>query len=204
METIATRRPCGGAKLESGVSVGFGTHRVPERAGHRACEGSPVGQIRRTMRRAFSLIEVMIVIAIILAISGLVALTLFSRRDQAESDLGRVEFRQIEQALKFFRLDYSRYPTDEEGLAVLWDKERLDPEASQDVWKGYLEAPMPKDRWGNDWGYRQQSEETEDTTKYDLWSFGADGEEGTDDDIASWKVASEEDDMGGSLPPTGG
>ncbi len=185
MVTTTTRRLRGGAD----IGTNTGAARVVRRS---------------AARPGFSLIEVMIVIAIILAISGLVALTLFSRRDQAESDLGRVEFRQIEQALKFFRLDFSRYPTDEEGLAVLWDKERLDPEADQNVWKGYLEAPMPKDRWGNEWGYRQQSEETEDTTKYDLWSFGADGEEGTDDDIASWKLASESDEDGGDLPPPGG
>lgn len=166
--------------------------------------GRILRRVSRRTRRAFSLIEVMIVIAIILAISGLVALTLFSRRDQAEADLGRVEFRNLQQALKLFRLDFNRYPTDEEGLAVLWDKERLDPDAEQTAWKEYLEQPMAKDRWGNEWGYRQQSEETEDTSKYDLWSFGPDGEEGTDDDIASWRVAgSDEDDMG-SLPPPGG
>lgn len=160
--------------------------------------------IRRATRRAFSLIEVMIVIAIILAISGLVALTLFGRRDQAEADLAKVELRNIQQALKLFRLDFARYPTDEEGVAVLWDKERLDPDADQNAWHEYLESPMPKDRWGSEWGYRQQSEETEDTTKYDLWSFGPDREEGTEDDIASWKVAGTEDDQGGGLPPPSG
>lgn len=183
MVTTLTRRRDGGA--ESGT-------------------GSDGAWRRASVRPGFSLIEVMIVIAIILAISGLVALTLFSRRDQAESDLGRVEFRQIEQALKFFRLDFNRYPTDEEGLAVLWDKERLDPEADQNVWKGYLEAPMAKDRWGNEWGYRQQSEETEDTTKYDLWSFGPDGEEGTEDDLESWDVGTEDEEGGGDLPPPSG
>jgi len=170
----------------------------------RRRSGGAVIARRSAARRAFSLIEVMIVIAIILAISGLVALTLFSRRDQAESDLGRVEFRQLESALRFFRLDYNRYPTDDEGLAVLWDKERLDPEADQNAWKGYLETPMPKDRWNNDWGYRQQSEETEDTTKYDLWSNGPDGEEGTEDDLTSWSTGTEEDETGGSLPPPSG
>jgi len=159
---------------------------------------------RLSVRRAFSLIEVMIVIAIVLAISGLVALTLFSRRDQAESQLGQVEFRTLQQALKLFRLDYNRYPTDDEGLAVLWDKERLDPEADQNLWKPYVESPMARDRWGSEWGYRQQSEETEDTTTYDLWSFGPDKEEGTEDDIQSWRLAGGEEDEGGLPPPAGG
>ncbi|MCA9288740.1 MAG: type II secretion system major pseudopilin GspG [Phycisphaerales bacterium] len=155
-------------------------------------------------RRAFSLIEVMIVIAIILAISGLVALTLFGRRDQAEADLARVEFDQLRRALNLFRLDFNRYPTDEEGIAVLWNKEQLDPEADQEAWKEYLDDPMTNDRWGNPWGYRQQSEETEDATKFDLWSFGPDGEEGTDDDIVSWRTAGDEEGGDLPLPPTGG
>lgn len=191
MDTTLTRRRVGvtGSGLRSG-------DRVITRGFARAAA--------RTARRAFSLIEVMIVIAIILAISGLVALTLFSRRDQAESSLGQVEFNQIRQALSGFRLDFRRYPTDEEGVAVLWDKERLDPEADQNAWTGYLESPMPNDRWGNPWGYRQQSEETDDTSKYDLWSFGADGEEGTDDDIESWDLGTGEDEEGMDLPPPSG
>jgi general secretion pathway protein G len=193
MDTTLTRRRVGEAEtgIQTEAAAVFTTAEAQRR-------------VRRASQRAFSLIEVMIVIAIILAISGLVALTLFSRRDQAESDLGRVEFRQIEQALKFFRLDFNRYPTDEEGLAVLWDKERLDPEADQNAWKGYLEAAMPTDRWGNDWRYRQQSEETDDTTKYDLWSFGADGEEGTEDDIESWDLGTDEEEDSGLPPPSGG
>lgn len=199
MNTTTTRRQNGGAEQFENRAGGVA-------AMHRATQprhGVGVRR-RRAVRRAFSLIEVMIVIAIILAISGLVALTLFSRRDQAEAQLGRVEFRSLQAALRYFRLDYNRYPTDEEGVAVLWDKERLDPEADQTIWHEYVEAPIPKDRWGSEWGYRQQSEETEDTTKYDLWSFGPDKEEGTEDDIQSWTVAGAEDEQGGNLPPPSG
>lgn len=160
--------------------------------------------VRRVGRRAFSLIEVMIVIAIILAISGLVALAMFSRRDQAEASLGQVELNSLKQALAQFRLDFNRYPTDDEGLEVLWNKEKLDPEADQAAWHEYLTAPMPEDRWGNAWGYRQQSEETEDTTKFDLWSFGPDGEEGTEDDITSWTTAGSGGEEAADLPPPSG
>jgi len=166
--------------------------------------GAVVRRARRVARRGFSLIEVMIVIAIILAISGLVALSLFNRRDQAEARLGEVEFNSMRQALAGFRLDYNRYPTDDEGLEVLWNKEKLDPEADQTAWSEYLSEPMPQDRWNNDWGYRQQSEETEDTSKFDLWSFGPDGEEGTEDDIASWKTGATEEEGGSNLPPPSG
>lgn len=171
-------------------------------AGRRA--GVARRAVHRSARRAFSLIEVMIVIAIILAISGLVALAMFNRRDQAEASLGQVELNSLKQALAQFRLDYNRYPTDDEGLEVLWNKEKLDPEADQAAWSEYLTEPMPEDRWGNAWGYRQQSEETEDTSKFDLWSFGPDGEEGTEDDITSWSSAEADGEGGTDLPPPSG
>jgi general secretion pathway protein G len=136
-------------------------------------------------RRAFTLIEVMIVIAIILALSALVGVALFSRQKEAKSSLAQIDMNTIKKGLQQFYLDYDRFPTDEEGLAVLWSKESLSAEGDQGKWKKYLEEPMPNDRWGRAWGYRQTSEHGDDT-KYDLWSFGPDGQEGTDDDITSW------------------
>lgn len=153
------------------------------------------------VRRAFSLIEVMIVIAIILAISGLVAINLFSRKDEATAQLAEVDMNTLKNALKQFRLDYDRWPTDEEGLEVLWNKEVLDPDADQDTWRRYLEEPMAEDRWGNEWGYRQVTEFGEDESVFDLWSWGPDGEDGTEDDITSWDE--DEDGFGGGLEPTG-
>jgi general secretion pathway protein G len=141
---------------------------------------------RARARRGFTLIEVMIVIAIILALSGLVAVALFGQRDKAKTDTVRIQMNNIRSALDFFRLDYDRYPKDEEGIAVLWDKSKLDPEADATKWHQYLKESMPNDGWGHPWGYKQQSEHTDDTTKFDLWSYGPDGQDGTDDDIKSW------------------
>lgn len=164
-------------------------------------------RVRR--RRGFSLIEVLIVISLILVLGGLVAVTLFSRRDQADIDLTRVDMNTLNSALRQFRLDYRRYPTDEEGLAVLWDKEQLDPEADAAKYpaEGYLDRKLDTDRWGNEWGYRQVSENTEeeDAVQFDLWSFGPDGEDGTDDDITNWESDTEGgDDFEGLPPPPSG
>jgi len=73
----------------------------------------------------------------------------------------------------------------------------LDPEADPESYTGYLEEPLATDRWGNEWGYRAESETREG--KYDLWSNGPDGEEGTEDDITSW-ASSEEDEEGFGSP----
>src|SRR5688572_27053967 len=63
--------------------------------------------------RAFTLIEVMIVIAIILALSGLVGVALFRQRDSAKVDLARTDMLSLRDSLDFFRLDFDRYPSDE-------------------------------------------------------------------------------------------
>lgn len=151
---------------------------------------------RRTRRaRGFTLIEVMIVIAIVLALTTVVGLMVFARKDQADTQLAQVDVNNVKRAMDLFRLDFNRWPTDEEGVAVLWDKERLDPEADQAKWHQYLQEPMPKDKWGNEWGYRQISER--DETQYDLWSFGPNGEDenGEGDDLTSWRSTSEEDGL---------
>ena len=138
-------------------------------------------------------------IAIVLALSGLVTMALFKQRDAAKVDLARTDMNSLKGALDLFRLDFDRYPTDEEGLAVLWDRNALSSEDEAGKWKGYLKEPMPNDRWGTPWGYRQQSE-FGDETRYDLWSNGPDKEEGSDDDIRSW-TEEEAGGAGAGLPP---
>lgn len=152
-------------------------------------------------RRAFTLIEVMIVIAIILALSGLVAVAVFQRRDDADIKLTRVSLNNLKSAMGLFKLDYRRYPFEEEGLAVLWDREMLDPESDENLWKTYLEAKMDTDVWGTEWGYRADSETRE--SGFDLWSNGPDKEEGTDDDIMLFET-DEDDDFGFGSPSGGG
>jgi general secretion pathway protein G len=137
-------------------------------------------------RHGFTLIEVMIVILIVLALGGLVAYNLLGTKEDAENKLCKIDMNTLEQALKQYRFDHGRYPTDDEGLEVLWNKEKLQDEEEAKKWRKLLEQPMAKDRFGNEWGYRQVSEHGEED-KYDLWSYGRDKQEGTADDINSWK-----------------
>ena len=143
--------------------------------------------------RGFTLIEVMIVILIVLALGGMVAYNLLGTKEDAENKLAKIDMNTIEQALKKFRFDHGRYPTDDEGLEALWNKEKIQDEEEQKKWTKLLEQAMPNDRFGNPWGYRQVSEHGEDD-KYDIWSIGRDKQEGTADDIHSWK----DDETGGS------
>lgn len=159
---------------------------------------------RRARRRAFTLIEVLIALAIVLALSALIGVAVFSQRDKAEVQLAQTELNTLENAINMFRLDYNRVPMEEEGLEVLWNREALDPDADQDAWTKYVEKPMTTDRWGNEWGYRAESEYGAD---FDLWSNGPDGEPETEDDITSWEgLEGGEGGMGGDFmpPPPGG
>ena len=139
----------------------------------------------RVARRAFTLIELLIVIAILLAIGSLVVVNLIPRGEQAKADVQRVQLDQIVSALKQFRLDLDRWPTEEEGLEVLWQTESLEDEADQQRWRGaYLEDPVSQDRWSNDLLYRFPGE-IRGESYFDLISVGPDGEEGTEDDITN-------------------
>lgn len=136
-------------------------------------------------RRAFTLIELLIVIAILLAMGGLVVVNLISRGEQAKANLQLVQFDLIDGALKQFRLDLNRWPTDEEGLAVLWNREQLEDEEDYERWQGpYLENAIVDDSWGNELIYRYPGE-IRGESFYDLISIGPDKEEDTDDDITN-------------------
>lgn len=165
-------------------------------------------------RRAFTLIEVLIVLAIVAMIGGFVTVSLLTKRDQADLKAAEINLNTLSASLDAFRFDFRRYPTDDEGLAVLWDKEKLDSESDGSLWSGYLTKPLPEDVWGNEWGYAQEADdfdsgEDESTTAvapYDLWSFGPDGEDGTDDDIRTGGTGSGDDEggLGSDLVPDDG
>lgn len=139
-------------------------------------------------RAGMTLIEILIVIAILLAIGGLVVVNLLPTREQSNRDLQIGQFDNIAGALDMFRLHLNRYPTEEEGLAALWNVDVIEGERDQANWRGpYLQNPIREDYWGNELIYRYPSEirDEDDGDHYDLVSPGPDGEEGTDDDITN-------------------
>jgi len=141
--------------------------------------------VRAVRRPGFTLIELLIVIAILLAIGGLVVANLLPRGDQAKSDLQRVQLDLISNAFQQFRLDLDRWPTEEEGIEVLWKQDTLEDENDYERWRGpYLEQPVTEDRWGNELLYHFPGE-IRGESYYDLVAVGPDGEEGSDDDITN-------------------
>lgn len=160
-----------------------------------------VSRVARGSRSGFTLIEVMIVILIVLALGGLVAYNLIGTKKEADAGVVKIQMNTIRDALKQFNFKFGRYPTDEEGIKALWDKSALTDENEAKNWTKLLDEPVPNDKWGTPWGYRQKSEHLGEDT-FDLWSFGPDKQEGTADDITSWDGAAAPAD-GGSGTPAG-
>lgn len=160
----------------------------------------------RRVRRGFTLLEVLLVIAIVVALGAIVGFALVGRRQESQVGLAQIDMNTLKQGLKAFYLKFDRYPTDEEGLRALWDKSAITDEAEAGKWTAFLESPIANDRWGTPWGYRQQSQ-SGDTTKYDLWSNGPDKQEGTPDDIKAGGMTEEssgDSSSGGGAPASTG
>lgn len=177
--------------------------RPPEDDGtmHKSTNGRK-GTRNSLRRKAFSLIEIMIVLAIIVLISGLVGFALLSRRDEANVSKAQIDINTLKGGLLDFNRRYGRYPTEDEGLAVLWSSATVDPEL-EDQWSATIDNNMANDPWGNPWEYNPDGLRREGY--YDLSSNGPDGEPETEDDLYAWDE--DEDGMGSSgglAPPPAG
>jgi general secretion pathway protein G len=140
----------------------------------------------RSRQRAFTLLEVMVVVVIIGILAALVVPKIIGRPDEARVIAARQDIASLMQALKLYRLDNQRYPVTEQGLQALVTRPEVAPLAPN--WKGggYIER-LPRDPWGNPYQYLNPGLHGE----IDIFSLGADGlpgGEGNDADIGSWAL----------------
>ena len=140
-------------------------------------------QVRRDA--GFTLIEIMVVIAIIGILATLIVPKIMGRPDEARATAAKHDVGTLVQAFKLYRLDIGRYPTTEQGVKALVEKPTSEPVPQN--WKagGYLDS-IPKDPWGNPYQYANPGTRSE----IDVYSFGADGKPGgtgNDADIGNWQ-----------------
>lgn len=140
----------------------------------------------RSQQRGFTLLEVMVVVAILGILAALVVPSIISRPDDARIVAAKQDIASLMQALKLYRLDNQRYPSTEQGLQALVARPTTNPAAPN--WKagGYVER-LPKDPWGNPYQYLNPGVRGE----IDVFSLGADGTpggEGNNADIGSWNL----------------
>ncbi|MDP2793538.1 MAG: type II secretion system major pseudopilin GspG [Sulfurisoma sp.] len=135
--------------------------------------------------KGFTLIELLIVMVILGLLTTLVGPRLFGHVASSKIKATRAQIELIGAGLDSYRLDVGRYPSTEEGLAILWTKP--ENEGAANNWRGpYLKKKVEKDAWGNAYTYTFPGEHGE----YDLVSLGVDGVPGgtgEDADINSWE-----------------
>ncbi|MEJ6002194.1 type II secretion system major pseudopilin GspG [Paucibacter soli] len=132
----------------------------------------------RIGHRGFTLLELLVVLVIIGLIAGLVGPKLFSKLDQGKVSAANAQVKYLRSSVDSMRLDLGRFPTTEEGLALLM-RPPVDP-AQAGRWRGpYLADALPLDPWDNPYQY---SVPGADGQPFALYSFGADGKRGGEGD----------------------
>ena len=129
---------------------------------------------KSTTKKAFSLIELLVVILILGLLVGLVAPKVIGQGAKAQRKLACTQMGSIKQGLKMFKLDNGSYPETDEGIEALV----ANPDA--DKYPNYSSSPyldkVAKDSWGTQIIYIKEGNE------FKLISFGADKKEGGEDD----------------------
>lgn len=137
-------------------------------------------------RSGFTLIEIMLVVIIIGVLVAMVVPNITGRSEQARMTAAQTDIEaNLSTALDLYFMDNSRYPTTEQGLAMLVERPSSDVDLPK--WKGpYLKKKrVPRDPWGRDYVYKSPGEQNKDT--YDLSSLGADGV-ASEDDVTNWNA----------------
>lgn len=138
------------------------------------------------LRGGFTLIEILVVIAVISVLAALVAPNVFRHVGTAKDAAARSQIEMLGAALDAYRLDNGRYPTTDQGLDALWQAPMVEPRPNN--WRGpYLRKAVPRDPWDNPYVYQSPGEMN--VQGFDLLSYGADGQlggEGEDADVTNW------------------
>lgn len=134
-------------------------------------------------QKGFTLIEIMVVLFIIGLMAAVVAPALFDNTEEARLKKAAIDIQQLEGALQRYNLRTNAFPTTEQGLQAL-----VSAPTTGDIPRSYPEGGfitrLPKDPWDNDYVLLYPGE----VGRYDLYSLGPDGQEGTDDDIGTWNL----------------
>jgi len=119
-------------------------------------------------QQGFTLIELMVVVVILAVLAAIAVPKLMDRPDEARIVKVKQDISAMSSALQLYKLDNYRYPTTDEGLEALVTR----PSDAAN-WKPYMDR-LPNDPWGKAYIYLSPGENGD----FDLYSLGADGQEG--------------------------
>jgi general secretion pathway protein G len=127
---------------------------------------------RRIRRRGgFTLVEVLLVLAILVILGAMVGVGVLQVKKNADKRAAKAQVAMIEETINLYRIDVGSFPE------TLLDLQEL-PQGlrNPDKWGGpYLEKDVPPDPWGNEYQYQP------DGDSFRIWSYGPDGVDGNDD-----------------------
>ncbi|WP_338054577.1 type II secretion system major pseudopilin GspG [Seongchinamella unica] len=140
-------------------------------------------QANRSQRqRGFTLMELLVVLAILGLLMSLVGPQVLNQLGGAKTKTAGIQIKDLEQALEMYKLDVGRFPSTSEGLESLVKKP-----GNASGWNGpYLKSDVPLDPWNREYNYKYPGEHAE----VDIFSYGANGSpggEGEDADVGNWK-----------------
>ncbi|WP_041394569.1 type II secretion system major pseudopilin GspG [Photobacterium profundum] len=137
-------------------------------------------------QRGFTLLEVMVVIVILGVLASLVVPNLLGNKEKADQQKAVTDISALEQSLDMYKLDNSVYPTTDQGLEALVSMPSSSPEPRNYRDGGYIRR-LPNDPWGYEYQYVMPGEHG----PIDIFSLGADGQEGgegNNTDIGNWNM----------------
>lgn len=138
-------------------------------------------KLRRTS--AFTLVEILAVTLLIAGLLGMAALGISKNVKRGKINTAKAQISNFGSAISLFELECGFYPTALEDLISNGSGQKCKnfPKG------GFLDDKVkniPQDPWSEDYSYRKPG--SHNTSSYDLWSFGPDKEDGTDDDVGNW------------------
>ncbi len=139
---------------------------------------------RRLRREAFTLIEVMIVLFILMVLSGIGVVAVQQTMTQAKKREASIFVNSLKTPLERYFLDNGHFPTTAQGLDALINAPD-DADTSKGDWPYIDQNAVKLDPWGQPYQYQYPGQRNQ--SGYDLWSFGPDGAPDTGDEIGNWK-----------------
>ncbi|CAM3445949.1 type II secretion system major pseudopilin GspG [Parendozoicomonas haliclonae] len=136
-------------------------------------------------QNGFTLLEIMVVIVILGVLASMVVPNVIGNKDTADEKKVIHDIVALENSLDMYHLENKMYPSTDQGLEALVRKPSGAPEPRNYRDDGYIRR-LPKDPWGNDYLLQNPGQ----FGKLDVFSAGADGVAGSDDDIGNWNISS--------------